>query len=249
MAQQRLLEASMEYMAGDRQKSQIAFLRANLPDLSTSKYQPDFTMYCKAHDEGWQTIAQQVLESGSIPHYDSYNRRLLQKALKVYDRKEAIETIPESDEATVPLPDLETMGSSMVSMAKDFKAYQGHYAEMTKSLSNERKAKKKLIQEMQAMEVQIDEVSDMRKENKRLRDAISHQPKMEEVCDFRVNELLTIENQELKQEVARLEEEKTRLNENHQRASEALSFQTMLLQEEQQRRKVCEENLQILQQA
>jgi hypothetical protein len=134
----------------------------------------------------------------------------------------------------------------MVFMAKDFKAYPGHSAEMTKSLSNERKAKKKLVQEMQAMEVQINEGSDLldgqRKENKRLQFA-------KKVCDSRVNKRLKIENEELKEEVARLEEEKKKLNENHQRASEALSFQTMLLQEEQQRRKVCEENLQILQRA
>jgi hypothetical protein len=241
-------------MAGDRQKGQPAFFRDNLPDLSTSRYQPDFALYCIAHNEGWQTIARQGRESGSIPLFDSqYKRRLLLKALRVHDRKMAIETIPESDEATVPLPDLETMGSSLLSMAKDFKAYQGQYAGMAKLLSNERKAKEKLIQEMQAMELQINKVSDMldgqRKENKRLQGAVSHQPKMEEVCDSRVNKRLKIENENLKEEVARLEEEKKGLNENHRRASEALTFQTLQLKDEQQKRKLCGENLQTLQQA
>jgi hypothetical protein len=100
MAHQRLLEASMEYMAGDRQKSQLAFIRANLPDLSTYKYQRDFSRYCKVHSEDRQTIARQGRESGSISDYDNqYERGLLQKDLKVYDRKKAIETIQDDETA------------------------------------------------------------------------------------------------------------------------------------------------------
>ena len=104
------------------------------------------------------------------------------------------------------LMDLKEVGDSMLSMAKILKESQTRFDEMSKSLTKERKVRKKMSRKARILEIQLEEASDsieeersrslrLFKENKRLRDEFSTSPAINDDC---LTEDMSNENKRLK---------------------------------------------------